>query len=468
MKNVNLHAAASLSVLMAALACALSIAAWRPSAAAETLEKTRFGEQYAGVRSSRETQAADMAFWESIKESENPAEYEAYLQAFPDGIFAPLARARIRLYRQEPAESAPATQPAPAPEPEPEPEPVQAPAPEPAPEPAPVVERVEGSFIARTDMNVRSGPSTSFAPVGTLNRGTTIDVLGKVRDRNWYQIRTPDGETGYVAAGLVMKVERQAPAPAPSPQAPAQQAAIPAPSGETFRDCDECPEMIRIPAGSFQMGTSRGDATEQPVHRVTIGEPFALGRFEVTVAQWMACVDAGGCTYEPRATTNPQRTAVRNLSWDDAQRYAAWLSQKTGRQYRLPSEAEWEYAARAGTTSSFWWGDRPDPANANCKDCGGPWSRKSPALIGSHTPNPFGLHDMNGGVAEWTADCWVNSYDGAPRDGSAWEQGRCAQRVLRGGSWRNEAAYLRSASRFFYDASVRYLVNGFRVAAELN
>ena len=458
-----------------ALAGLVSTAVWGPRAAAAGIESARVVGQYAGVRSSRESQAADLAFWESIKDSTNPAEYEAYLQAFPDGIFAPLARARVRLYRQRPAESEPAAPPEPAP--------AQAPAPEKAPEPAPVVvDRVEGDFIARTDMNVRDGPSTSFAPIGTIGRGTSIDVLGKVRNVDWYQIRTPEGRTGYVASGLIMKVARQAPSPAPAPApaaapapapapqaaAPAQEAALPAPSGETFRDCDGCPEMIRVPAGSFQMGGNGGDSTEQPVHSVTIAAPFALGRFEVTVAQWLACVSAGGCAYEPKATADPERAAVRNLSWDDTQEYLSWLSESTGRKYRLPTEAEWEYAARAGTASSFWWGDSPEADMVSCKDCGGPWSRKAPTPVGSRPANPFGLHDMNGGVAEWTADCWLKSYEGAPGDGSARVQGLCSQRVLRGGSWRNESTYLRSASRFFYDASVRYLVNGFRVAADLN
>ena len=475
MKNVNLIAAASLTLGLTGLACLLPAAVWGQPAAASGLENTRVVQQLAGVRSSRESQAADLAFWESIKDSTNPAEYEAYLQAFPEGIFAPLARARVRLYQQKPAEAEPAAPPQPAPAPAPAVAP--APAPEPEPEPAPVlVDRVEGDFIARTDMNVRDGPGTNFAPIGTISRGSAIEVQGKVRDVNWYQIRTREGRTGYVAAGLVMKAARQAatpspaPAPAPAPQAaaPAQQAALPSPRGETFRDCEGCPEMVQVPAGSFQMGTNRGDATEQPIRSVTIARPFALGRFEVTVAEWMACVSAGGCSYEPKATANPERAAVRNLSWDDAQEYITWLSQKTGRSYRLPSEAEWEYAARAGTSSRFWWGDRPESDKVSCKDCGGPWSRKAPTPVGSRPANPFGLHDMNGGVAEWTADCWLKSYEGAPKDGRARQQDRCSQRVLRGGSWRNEAAYLRSASRFFYDASVRYLVNGFRVAADLN
>jgi len=450
----------------------------------------------AGVRSSRESQAAEMAFWESIKDSTDPAEYQAYLQAFPKGIFAPLARARIRLNQQ----AAPAPEPQPAPAKKAEPAPAPAPAPVKKAEPArpapPVVDPVEGNFIARTKSNVRRKPRSDSSILGSLKRGTPLEVLGKVRGQDWFQVQIDGGQIGFVAAGLVLKVARPSPAPtAPQPAkktepapanaaaipiyrnsvtfenpepAPAKATAAPAASSETFRDCPTCPEMITLPAGSFQMGSNNGDPTERPVHRVTIGAPFAIGRFEVTVEQWRECFSDGACTFEPRATADPERTAVRNVSWEDAVDYTAWLSGKTGRKYRLPSEAEWEYAARSGSSDRYWWGNKPAANKASCKNCGGPWSRKAPTPAGSHDPNPFGLHDMNGGVAEWTADCWNRSYTGAPRDGSARTGSGCDQRVLRGGSWRNEAAYLGSAARLFYDADVRYLVNGFRVAASAN
>ncbi len=478
----------AIAILAGALtvaACWPAIAAWdkapesgsreRPTGIEPAATATPAKLLLAGVRSSRESQAAEIAFWETIKDSTDPAEYEAYLQAFPEGIFAPLARARVRLYQQA----------APAPKPEPQPEPAPAKKAEPAPAPAPVkkaeparlappvVDPVQGSYIARTESNVRSGPTSDSTILGSLKRGAAIEMLGKVRGQEWYQVRIAGGRVGFVAAGLILEIARPSPAPAPEPAkksepAPVKAAAAPAGSGETFRDCPKCPEMVKIPAGSFQMGAKDGDPTERPVHRVRIGAPFAIGRFEVTVAQWAACFSDGACTFEPRATADPDRTAIRNVSWDDAMRYTAWLSQKTGRQYRLPSEAEWEYAARAGSSGLYWWGNKPAADKVNCKNCGGPWSRKAPAPIGSQAPNPFGLHDMNGGVAEWTADCWENSYAGAPNDGSARGGSRCAQRVLRGGSWRNEAVYLRSASRLFYDADVRYLVNGLRVAASAN
>ncbi len=467
-----------LAGVLAATACWPAVAAWSkapesgPREPLSSVVGTPIPAKIllAGVRSSRESQAAEIAFWETIKDSTDPAEYKAYLQAFPEGIFAPLARARIRLYRQ----AAPAPKPEPQPAPAKKAEPAPAPAPVKKAEPArpapPVVDPVQGNFIARTKSNVRSAPASDSAILGSVNRGAPLVVLGKVRGQDWFQIRIAGGRVGFVAAGLVLKVARPSPAPEPvkkAEPAPVKAAAVPAARGETFRDCPTCPEMVKLPAGSFQMGASKGDPTERPVHRVAIGAPFAIGRFEITVAQWTMCFSDGACTFEPRATADPERTAIRNVSWEDAMGYSAWLNRKTGRKYRLPSEAEWEYAARAGTSGRYWWGDKPAADKANCKNCGGPWSRKAPAPIGSQDPNPFGLHDMNGGVAEWTADCWNNSYTGAPRDGSARNRSDCAQRVLRGGSWRNEADYLRSAARFFYDADVRYLVNGFRVAASV-
>ncbi len=427
-----------------------------------------------GVRSSRESQAAELAFWESIKGSTNPAEYEAYLQTFPDGVFAPLAKARIKLYsKTAPAPSAPkAAEPAPKPAPEPAPAPVKKA--EPA---APVIDRVEGDFIARTAANVRAQPSTASKTLGKIARGARVEVLGQVRDGNWYQVRTDRGRTGFVAASLLLKMTAPAKKQqavvvqpkAPKVETPVQPAVgqFPKAAGETFRDCKNCPEMVLVPAGSFQMGANDGDAAERPVHRVTIGKSFAIGRFEVTVGEWVECVNAGACSYQPKVGPDADRVAVRNVSWDDIQIYIRWLSNKTGRQYRLPSEAEWEYAARGGTQTKYWWGNAIAGENANCKNCGGPWSRKAPAYIGTYDANPLGLHDVSGGVAEWVADCWNATHQGASSNGAVRGENRCSQRVLRGGSWRNDATYLRSASRFFYDASVRYLTNGFRVAAEV-
>jgi formylglycine-generating enzyme required for sulfatase activity len=222
--------------------------------------------------------------------------------------------------------------------------------------------------------------------------------------------------------------------------------------------------MVALPAGSFQMG-SQVDPSERPLHHVELAA-FAIGKFEVTQGEWTACSAAGGCTYK-LAGAGSDRLPMMNVSWDDATQYAAWLRSVTHKPYRLPSEAEWEYAARAGTTTFYPWGREMGAAKANCNGCGGSYDPRLPAAIGSYPPNPWGLHDMLGGVAEWVADCWHKTYDGAPANGMSWEGRSCGQRVLRGGSWKNPPANLTVSARNFYDLSVRYVANGFRVAFSL-
>ncbi|WP_423748789.1 formylglycine-generating enzyme family protein [Cupriavidus necator] len=215
------------------------------------------------------------------------------------------------------------------------------------------------------------------------------------------------------------------------------------------------------------MGSSASDPAEKPPHHVTIGQPFAIGRYEVTVEQWNACADAGGCQRIPTVAESPKNAPVRDVSWDDAQQYVAWLSKTTGKSYRLPTEAEWEYAARGGTASAYWWGDQMRKGNANCKDCGEPWNQDAPATVGSFAANPYGLYDVNGSVWEWVADCWHSSYKGAPVDGRAWNENACGTRVIRGGSWREGASYMVSSTRFKYSPSVRQSQNGFRVVRDM-
>ena len=283
--------------------------------------------------------------------------------------------------------------------------------------------------------------------------------------------------------------------------------------GDRFRDCPECPEMVVLPASSYRMGSAsyeqERDEDEGPVHEVTIAAPFALGVYEVTMAEFGRFVDetaysggsscltrelvrgrsrlAGG-SWEIRADRswrNPGfgqsgRSPVACMNWNDAQAYAGWLSRKTGGEYRLPSESEWEYAARAGTTTVRYWGegesgqcrhanggdasveqrysDWPFPA-ASCRD-----GYVYTAPVGSLVPNGWGLHDMLGNVWEWTEDCWNGSYGGAPSDGSVWEYGECDKRVLRGGSWFDNPPILRAANRFRFTSGYRNSNFGFRVA----
>ena len=219
-------------------------------------------------------------------------------------------------------------------------------------------------------------------------------------------------------------------------------------------------EMVAIPAGSFQMGSNNGDSNEKPVHTVNI-KAFAMSKTEITFAQWDACVKAkgfwgGGCSHKPGDSGwGRGNRPVINVSYKDiTQQFIPWLNKTTDKTFRLPSESEWEYAARAGSTTKYPWGDSVGSNNANCNSsCGDQYDKTAP--VGSFAANAFGLHDMHGNVWEWTQDCWNGSYSGAPSNGSAWSRGDCAKRVLRGGSWSGEPNYLRSAIRFRASAAER-------------
>jgi formylglycine-generating enzyme required for sulfatase activity len=258
--------------------------------------------------------------------------------------------------------------------------------------------------------------------------------------------------------------------------------------GDSFKECArDCPEMVVIPAGEFTMGSpaseqGRSDA-EQPQHRVVFAKPLAVARFDVTFDDWDACVAYGDCARAPDVGFGRGRQPVINVNWFQAQQYAAWLSRMTGKPYRLLSEAEFEYAARAGTLTAYPWGDdvakptvvrppnihakRPRIVHANCAGCGSKWDNRQPSPVGSFAPNGFGLYDMHGNVLQWVEDCLHGDYEGAPRDGSAWTAGDCARRIMRGGSYNTKPWTLRSASRFaFPAASNRYWI-GFRVRRTL-
>jgi formylglycine-generating enzyme required for sulfatase activity len=255
---------------------------------------------------------------------------------------------------------------------------------------------------------------------------------------------------------------------------PCADAQEPRPSpGAAFRDCGECPEMIVIPAGRFIMGSPRTDrdanAWEQPQRDVTVAA-FVLGKFEVTFAEYDACVADGGCTDAgDDRNWGRGRQPVIGISWNAARAYAAWLSTKTGKRYRLASEAEWEYAARAGAATRFAWGDERGTGRANCSDCeAAPRWRSAPA--GSYAANAFGLHDMHGNVWEWVADCANQTHAGAPADSAPRLSGNCAFRVLRGGSWNEDARSSRAAARSWLPSDFRGGVGyiGFRIARDLD
>ena len=235
-------------------------------------------------------------------------------------------------------------------------------------------------------------------------------------------------------------------------------------------------EMVVIPAGSFRMGCVSGlncGRDEKPAHEVNI-QSFALSKHEVTFDDWDACVRGGGCNgYRPddQGWGRGKRPVI-NVSWEDAQSFVAWLSRVTGGDYRLPTEAEWEYAARAGTQEKYSWGNEIGRNRANCGGCGSAWDYNWTAPVGSFAPNAFGLYDMHGNVQEWVEDCWNDSYLGAPVDGSAWLSGACDRfwrggRVMRGGSYDNIPRNVRSANREREFPDVRWIEEGFRVARTL-
>jgi formylglycine-generating enzyme required for sulfatase activity len=255
---------------------------------------------------------------------------------------------------------------------------------------------------------------------------------------------------------------------------------------ETFKECENCPEMVVVPAGSFRMGGSvlEGGDNERPQHFVRFAQPFTVGKFAVTFDEWDACAADGGCNgYRPDdAGWARGRNPVINVNWDDAKAYVAWLSRKTGRTYRLLSEAEREYVTRAGTTTPFWWGNSISTIQANYDPVGARYSnfnvnvykdeggadRRRTLPVDSFLPNPFGLYQVAGNLQEWLEDCTTENYNGAPADGSAWTTGDCPTgHALRGGSWHTWGKTLRAAFRAGSPANARSITIGFRVARTL-
>jgi formylglycine-generating enzyme required for sulfatase activity len=238
----------------------------------------------------------------------------------------------------------------------------------------------------------------------------------------------------------------------------------PTPSGlKTFKDCDECPEMVVIPGGKFLMGskadpfaTTQPSTEEQPEHSVVI-KSFSIGKYEVTQEQWYSVMGTMPSKFKGR--TLP----VEQISWEDAQLFLKELSKKTGKRYRLPTEAEWEYAARAGTSTEYSFRDNAIGIDQYAWYDG---NARNTNPVGEKLPNSFGLFDMHGNVWEWTEDCWNLNYVNAPNDGSAWVTGDCSRRVLRGGSWGNITSNLRSAYRIAPFSAVFSDRYGFRVVRD--
>jgi formylglycine-generating enzyme required for sulfatase activity len=255
-------------------------------------------------------------------------------------------------------------------------------------------------------------------------------------------------------------------------------------SGESFKDCAECPEMVVVPAGRFMMGSPSTEAlrdeTEGPQHEVLIRNPIAVGKFEITFDQWDACVDAGGCTSNQSPDDEgwwpEEKRPVINVSWEDAKEYIRWISAKTGKNYRLLSESEWEYIARSGSGDRFFFGEEAiklkNYAIYYSNSSGKTWP------VGSKAANPWGLYDIYGNVYEWVEDCWSKNYDrkshSEPVSGSPWRRGKCNSRVIRGGSWEpksysgfNTTRRLRSASRNGANSTLKTSDIGFRVSRKI-
>ncbi len=479
----------------------------------------------------------ELIVWQGIQNSTEAIDFELFLQEFPESRFARFARMRLERLQQQPplAPTEPAVtlpspaQAAPAPEPEyapaqaseppvePEPEakvaalpdprreePAPAlvapapPAPEPTPAPPAALPTPVPAAPAQEDglqsgpppaermwtkgkVNLRASPSRTGSLLGSLAPATELTVLAS--RGGWLEVQSADGQHGYVFGELVTTQEPTVAAVAPDPP-PAAATKGARKVGEVFRDCAECPELVAVAPQSGTIGSPASEPGRYPdegaPQTAKIEQPLAVGRYEVTFAEWDACVAAGGCgAYRPsdKGWGRGNRPVI-NVSFDDAQAYVAWLSRKTGKDYRLLREAQWELLARAGSSGPNPWNDdeRRACTFANGHD---ETSRRANALgmlpfacddgfavtapVGSFAPNSLGLFDMLGNVTEWTADC----YGPAPVVGGNAPKG-CAERVVRGGSWGAPLDDMRYARRLGVPPRSRTSTDGFRVARGLS
>ena len=392
---------------------------------------------------------AEAKLWESIRTNPAPAvaEYRLYLDRYPDGLFADLARLRLDALETQTAEAERRAR---------QPAPMKLVAGATA-----VVGLVLALLLVPPRLDEAGSVVGAWFPDAIETDETASDPVPPAGERD------PD-TTGE---GKVVEEPVEADGATPAPARPEDLADL-ATFTDTLADgspCGFCPEMVVSPAGTFTMGSppeEQGRDDDEGTQREVPVERFALGRTEVTFAQYDACVDAGGCAEPPddEGWGRGERPVI-NVSWKDAQAYVDWLSQATGETYRLPSEAEWEYAARAGTTTRFAFGDELSSSQANFRgNIGRTWE------VGAGAANDWGLYDMHGNLWEWAEDCWHDSYEGAPEDASPWFQshdGDCSRRVVRGGSWVNRPGDLRSASRGRGERDIRDYYLGFRVARTL-
>lgn len=401
----------------------------------------------------------EAAFWLSIKDENDASEFAAYLERYPEGHFAMLARKRLAALTPAPPPPPPPVAPPPVAPPPVAPQVVKAEPPRAPPpfQPRPDVFQQKASAASATPVAPKRGGSPLPLIIGLVVvlaiGGGAFMMLSKPAEAPATQVA--DALAQPVAPPAATLVAEAARAPAETPPAPPTPPVV----EKTFRDCADCPEMMRLDGGKFMMGSPASEpghrAWEGPQREVTIA-PLAVSLKEVTFAEWDACVAGGGCmNYTPtdKGWGRGARPAMM-VSWTDARTYLKWLSGKTGKTYRLPTEAEWEFAARGGTTSAYWWG---------AKYASGKVPHGKTDETGSHDANAFGLFDVSGNVAEWVEDCYANSFASAPVDGSAVSPGGCNQRVIRGGGWKANAADLRIANRSRLSPTTRDTAIGFRV-----
>ncbi|MDZ7627394.1 MAG: SUMF1/EgtB/PvdO family nonheme iron enzyme [Parvularculaceae bacterium] len=409
----------------------------------------------------------ETTFWNSIKDGTERSDFEAYLARYPAGHFSALAKNRLAALNRSsaPAPAAPSTAP-PQPRP-PQSQPARAAA---APSPKtspPASKQKSGSGL------MVGGLVAIVAVVGViafvLTRGgapATTDLAAASVEPDTVAVAEParvEPESAPAPDVLAENVATEQPmeVQAPSAPEPLEPAPPPAPADSgVYRDCDQCPLMARLPGGTFLRGSPDDEpgrnAYEGPQREVTV-PTFAMGVYEVTREEWNACSADGGCP--DKGYSADGLLPALGVSFREGERYASWLSKKTGKSYRIPTEAEWEYAARGGAATAYWWGPRYESGKA---------ATGAPAPVGTHAANAFGLHDVTGNAREWTADCYVNNFVNAPDDGRAVTEGDCGKRVVRGGAWSNPPGDLRVANRSRIDAGVRAQYMGLRVAADLN
>jgi formylglycine-generating enzyme required for sulfatase activity len=446
--------------------------------------------------------SVETTFWNSIKDGTNKSDFDAYLARYPNGHFVDLARNRITALSrassqgqatQSPPPRKPAANPAPA---------ARQRAASPPPQPVKKSGSVDGFIYGGIALGLlvlgvvaftllrQPGDAEKVAAVSETSAPqppvveTPAAALGEpgLEENAASEAGTADLESdpiddvfADVDDGAFVESGGDLPADAGIPvedistllaaesvdAAPEEEivSAVPA-AGDvtTFRDCDTCPLMARLPGGVFLMGSPSDEpgrnAYEGPQHEVSV-KPFAISAYEVTLEEWAPCVEDGVCIAKPASTE--ANMPVLSVSWRDANAYARWLTRKTGRKYRLPTEAEWEYAARGGTTTVYWWGDRYDRtmlATGNAH------------AVGAYAANAFGLYDMLGNAREWVEDCYVNNYLKAPVDGAAMTDGDCSRRVIRGGAWSSPASDTRIANRSRIDQVVRAQYMGVRLVAD--